>query len=137
LASPPVIKSSPQNRCFVCGPANPHGLQLVFQYDPEKVSAKCKMKLPARYQGATGYAHGGIIATLLDEAMAKTNGMGGLRAVTIRLEVRYRKLVPVEEELLVTGRRTSRRGRKLYLRAELQDRRKNLLAEATGLFLTV
>jgi acyl-coenzyme A thioesterase PaaI-like protein len=95
------------------------------------------MKLPARYQGATGFAHGGLIATLLDEAMAKTNGMGGIRAVTLRLHVSFRKLVPVEKTIHVRGWRTARRGRKLYLRAEIRDTNDHMLAEARGLFLTV
>ena len=95
------------------------------------------MKLPARYQGATGFAHGGLIATLLDEAMAKTNGLGGIRAVTLRLQVSYRKLVPVEREIHLRAWRTSRRGRKLYLRSEIRDSENHLLAEAKGLFLSV
>ncbi len=95
------------------------------------------MKLPAKYQGATGYAHGGLIATLLDEAMAKTNGLGGIRAVTVRLEVSYRKLVPVEQPLQLIGRRTASRGRKVYLRAEIRGVENYLLAEAKALFLTL
>jgi acyl-coenzyme A thioesterase PaaI-like protein len=97
----------------------------------------CRLRIPEKYQGATGFAHGGMIATLLDEAMAKANGLGGIRAVTLRLFVSYRKLVPVERNILIKGRRTARRGRKLYLRAEIFDRRGGLLAEAKGLFLAV
>ena len=95
------------------------------------------MKLPAKYQGATGFAHGGLIATLLDEAMAKANGLGGIRAVTLRLQVNYRKLVPVERNIRLRGWRTSRRGRKLYLRAEIRNLQNHLLAEARGLFLAI
>lgn len=109
----------------------------MFRYDPATLSASCTLKLPSKYQGATGFAHGGLIATLLDEAMAKTNGMGGIRAVTVRLQVNYRKLVPVQKEIRVQGRRTSRRGRKLYLRAEIRDAEQNVLADAKGLFLTM
>lgn len=127
----------PKNRCFACGPDNREGLRLVFHYDPATISASCALKLPSKYQGATGFAHGGLIATLLDEAMAKTNGLGGIRAVTVRLQVNYRKLVPVEKEIQVQGRRTSRRGRKLYLRAEIRDAEQNVLADAKGLFLTM
>ena len=126
-----------KNRCFACGEANPDGLHLKFQYDPKRRSAETHLKIDPRYQGATGYAHGGIIATLLDEAMAKANGMGGIRAVTLRMQVSYRKMVPVKVLLKLTGWRTRWKGRKLYLRANLQDQSGQLLAEARGLFLQV
>lgn len=88
-----------------------------------------------KYQGATGFAHGGMIATLLDEAMAKVNGKGGIKAVTLRLTVSYRKMAPVNQELRLTGRRVRCRGRKLYLLSQLLDSSGHLLAEARGLFL--
>src|SRR5438093_10748326 len=95
------------NRCFACGKGNPDGLQLDFDYDPKKKSVASRLNLPARFQGATGFAHGGIIATLLDEAMAKVNGKAGIRAVTIQLKVLYRKMVPLETDLILKGHRRS------------------------------
>ena len=95
------------------------------------------LRIALQYQGATGFAHGGIIATLLDEAMAKTNGMGGIRAVTLRISVSYRKMVPLKEPLKLVGWRTIKRGRKLYLRSELRSLENVLLADAHGLFLAM
>jgi len=112
-------------------------LRLKFKYDAAKLRATTQLRLSSRYQGATGFAHGGIIATLLDEAMAKANGMGGIRAVTVRMNVAYRKMVPVQKALLLTGWRKMKRGRKLYLHSELHDASGNLLAEASGLFIQV
>jgi acyl-coenzyme A thioesterase PaaI-like protein len=126
-----------KNACFACGEANPDGLHLKFRYDPLTVSAQSRLKIPSKYQGATGYSHGGIIATLLDEAMAKVNGLGGIRAVTLKISVTYRKMVPLLQPLNLIGWRTSARGRKLYLKAELRDQQDQLLAEAKGLFLIV
>jgi len=123
------------NRCFACGKGNPDGLQLDFDYDRAKKSVSVKVNLPARFQGATGFAHGGIIATLLDEAMAKVNGKGGIRAVTVQLHVSYRKMVPLETDLILTGLRVRKRGRKIYLRSELLLPDGTLLAEGRGLFL--
>ena len=125
----------PPNRCFACGEANPEGLHLEFRYDPTQLRADCDVQVSSKYQGATGFAHGGIVATLLDEAMAKTNGLGGIRAVTLRITVSYRKMVPLEQPLKLFGWRTMRKGRKLYLRSELRDPQETLLAEARGLFL--
>lgn len=134
MADPQV---KPPNRCFACGEANEQGLRLKFEFDPVQRSAECSVTIDQKYQGATGYAHGGMIATLLDEAMAKTNGLGGIRAVTLRMTVSYRKMVPVEQQLHLKGWRTALRGRKLYLRSELRDQQATLLAEAKGLFLQV
>ena len=124
-----------KNRCFACGQGNPDGLRLKFKYDPETRIASTQLRLPSRYQGATGFAHGGIIATLLDEAMAKANGLAGVRAVTLKMTVSYRKMVPLLNLINLTGWRTAKKGRKIYLRSELRDAEENLLAEATGLFL--
>jgi acyl-coenzyme A thioesterase PaaI-like protein len=126
-----------KNRCFACGEANSEGLRLKFQYDQRTRRASTELRLHSRYQGATGFAHGGIIATLLDEAMAKANGMAGMRAVTVRMNVVYRKMVPLRRPLILSGWRKLRKGRKLYLRSELRDRAGILLAEASGLFLQV
>ena len=125
------------NVCFACGPDNPDGLHLEFDYNPAKLSSECRLIISPKYQGATGFAHGGMIATLLDEAMAKVNGKGGIKAVTLRLTVSYRKMAPVNQELRLTGRRIRRRGRKLYLLSQLHDGSGQLLAEARGLFLEV
>jgi len=126
-----------KNRCFACGKDNPEGLHLHFRYNSIQRSVECILKIPAKYQGATGFAHGGIIATLLDEAMAKVNGMGGVRAVTVKLNVTYRKMVPVSRKLQLKGRRTKRSGRKLYLCSDLRGPDRDVLAEASGLFITV
>ena len=132
-----AINPKRKNFCFVCGEANREGLRLVFRYHPKTRSAECTVRLKARFQGATGYAHGGMIATLLDEAMAKVNGLGGIRAVTLRMTVSYHNLVPIGKPLQLVGWRTRKRGRKIYLHSQLRDENDQLLAEARGLFLAV
>jgi acyl-coenzyme A thioesterase PaaI-like protein len=126
--------SADVNRCFACGKGNPDGLQLDFDYQPDTKSVICRLNLPTRFQGATGFAHGGIIATLLDEAMAKVNGKGGIKAVTMQLEVFYRKMVPLETDLILRGNRTRQKGQKIYLRSQLLSTEGTLLAEARGVF---
>lgn len=69
--------------------------------------------------------------------MAKVNGKQGLRAVTLWLRANYRKVVPVERLLVLRGWHTSKRGRKIYLRAQLLDANHSVLAEGRGLFLHI
>jgi acyl-CoA thioesterase FadM len=69
--------------------------------------------------------------------MAKANGLAGIRAMTARLEISYRKAVPIKEQLLLSGRRLRKRGRKIYLQSELRTADDVLLAQAKGLFIEI
>jgi hypothetical protein len=53
--------------CFGCGPANPGGLQLKFVLAPGGDSYVCEFELGVQFGGPPGHAHGGIVATILDE----------------------------------------------------------------------
>ena len=68
-ALPPKPKK--MNLCFGCGEGNPGGMHLKFIRDEAQQRFASHVVLGKRYQGPPGYAHGGIIATLLDEAMSK------------------------------------------------------------------
>ncbi len=61
-----------------------------------------------------GHAHGGVIATLLDEAMSKANRVHEVVAMTRQMEIEYLRPVPLERTLIVTGRRVSNEGRRNY-----------------------
>ncbi len=134
------LAGSPLNRCFGCGDANECGLQLHF-YVEDETRVLCRFTLPERFQGPPGHAHGGIIATLLDEAMSKANRLRGLVAMTRHMAVDYRKPVPLGAELLVEGwserDTTSDSGRKHRCTAELRDASGTVMAHATGIFIEV
>ena len=70
------------NPCFGCGDANPRGMRLEFDRDDERQRIVGRFRLGAEYQGATGFIHGGIIALVLDEVMAKVGRFSDVRAVT-------------------------------------------------------
>ncbi len=58
-----------KNYCFVCGKDNPDSMHLRFTYDEDRDCFVCRFRLSKRYTGPPGHAHGGIIATILVEAM--------------------------------------------------------------------
>lgn len=124
-------------QCFGCGPQNPEGLHLRFAVDRESHSAEAAVELDERYQGAPGYVHGGIIATLLDEAMSKLNRPMGLLAMTRHMAVNYLRPVPIHAKLTVRGRHQRREGRKLFHEAELLDESGTVLARCEGLWIVV
>src|SRR5215831_14948588 len=107
----PSIKPR-RNGCFACGKDNPSGMQLKFFLDESARQAICKFKLPRRYQGPPGHAHGGIIATILDEAMGKVNKLRSVVALTSEMQVEYLKPVPLQQLLIAEGRERSVRGRR-------------------------
>jgi uncharacterized protein (TIGR00369 family) len=132
---PPV--SGRRDLCFVCGPANPNGLQLKFAPSPGGKSYTCEFQLGSSFAGPPGHAHGGIIAAVLDEAMGKANKLKSKVALTRRMEVEYLRPVRLGQPLVVEGQVTRMRGRALYNRAEIRNARGEILARSRGTFLII
>ena len=102
--------------CFGCGQANLFGLQLeVDARDDGSVAGRFFVKQD--HQGPPGHAHGGILATALDEAMALAVHACGVHAFTTGLEIRLRAPAAVGAFVDVTAGVESREGRRLELAA--------------------
>jgi uncharacterized protein (TIGR00369 family) len=118
-----MLKDS--GRCFACGKDNPQGLKLEVR------------KAPDHFAGWQGIAHGGIVATILDELLAWACTNAGRNCVTAEMTVRYRKPVKTGSPLKGFGRVTGEKGKLLFTEATLQDESGNLVAEATGKMMRV
>ena len=70
-------------------------MRLRFTYDEERDCFVCRFRLGKRYTGPPGHCHGGIIATILDEAMGKVNKLRHVVALTSEMTVEYLKPVPL------------------------------------------
>ena len=116
--------------CYACGDLNPIGLHLRFRM--EDGWAVADFTAERNHQGYPGYVHGGIVSALLDEAMGWATYGAGIWALTGKLELRLRGIVPTGEPLVVRGRIERDRGRTLDVIAELRDGEGKLLAEARG-----
>jgi uncharacterized protein (TIGR00369 family) len=126
-----------KNHCFACGRDNRDGMRLKFYFDEERRLTWCRFRLPRRYQGPPGHAHGGIIATILDEAMGKVNKLRSVVALTRGMEVEYLKPVPLGTLLVVEGIERSVRGRKHINIAEIRDQEGTPLARSRGTFIAI
>ena len=119
--------------CFACGQNNPIGLKLRYEVldGGERVRAEC-VPDPV-FQGWDNVLHGGILAAMLDETINKVGValLGGVM-LTARLEVRYRKPVPIGEKVILEGRLVRRKGDLVEARAEARLQDGTLVAEATG-----
>lgn len=124
------------NHCFGCGIENRSGLRLRF-FEDEHGQIVCPFRLAARFAGPPGYAHGGIIATLLDEAMSKSNRAKNIVAMTRHLEVDYLRPVPLKAALTLTARHTSASGRKHHCEAEIVTGEGEVLARGKALFIEI
>ena len=124
------------NRCFGCGPANAGGLQLEFLL-AEDGSVVCLPTIPDSFEGPVGLLHGGIIATILDEAMSKAIRAKGLVAMTRQMEVGYLRPVPSGAPIRVEGRIVRSEGRKHWTEARILDAKAVALAVAEALFVEV
>ncbi len=86
-------------------------------------------------QGYPGRMHGGVVATLIDDAMGWAIYHAGEWGATARLSVRYRKPVPLDENLRIEAWVVRNRSRLIEARAEVRDSRGTLLAEAESSFM--
>jgi uncharacterized protein (TIGR00369 family) len=121
--------------CFGCGDLNPNGLKLAFRL--EGGVAVAEFDPDPQHQGYPGLMHGGLVATILDEAMGWAIYGRGIWAMTARMQVRFRRSVPLDRRLRVSAHVTNQRQRLLQARAELRDEGGTLLAEGEGAFLRV
>jgi len=115
------LRKQPNSRdCFVCGMENQYGLALAF-YERGSGEVVCRVRLPDRYQGFPGLAHGGVLAAMLDEAAMRAAMAGDHQRfmLTARMTIHYRKPVPVGEPLELVGHLLKQSGRLSTARAQL------------------
>ncbi len=124
---------SPRRWCFGCGDANPEGLRIQFQIDGRRVSGEFEARRVHR--GYPGMAHGGIAAAAIDEAMGWAMYAAGAWAMTARLEIKYRRPLPLGQPLEVSAEVVRDRGRWLEAVGRLRVAGGPLVAEAKALFM--
>ncbi len=126
-----------RNYCFACGKNNPDGMRLKFSYDEERDCFVCRFRLGKRYTGPPAHCHGGIIATILDEAMGKVNKLRHVVALTREITVEYLKPVPLNKPLRVESREKKVSGRRHIHVAEILNRKNEVLARSRGTFIAI
>lgn len=133
------IKQPNSRMCFLCGLENPVGMHLHL-YEVEPGVIETTYTAPGHFQGYPGVLHGGIVASLLDEVCGRVH-MGSDPAsprfmFTAKIEVKYRRNVPVDQPLKIIGKAGKTKGKTaegwagIYVNDEL-------LAEANALLIDV
>ncbi|MEU1089932.1 PaaI family thioesterase [Streptomyces sp. NPDC005576] len=111
--APGELLGSHYEQCFGCGGEQPHGLHLAARAG-EGVSVTAKFTVRPEHQGAPGLAHGGVLATALDETLGSLSWLLRVIAVTGRLETDFSLPVPVGTALHLDARVVAVHGRKIY-----------------------
>jgi acyl-coenzyme A thioesterase PaaI-like protein len=118
--------------CFGCSPSHPSGLRMRFRRRGDAVSTR--LTIADAFHGAPGIAHGGIVATVLDElSCAVIFFVREQPVVTGELAVRYLHPCPVGRPLDGSARVTGEHPRYLVVEAELRDG-ETVVARSTGKF---
>ena len=131
--SKPPQDSRPNSHCFVCGPDNAIGLRLSFRLEDD--FCRTQFVPDDRHQGYDGWLHGGILSAVLDDVMANWFYLRGVKAVTGRMEVRFRAPVPIGTRLEAEAWLAERRGRMGRLQSRVVGESGEVVAEGTGTYL--
>ena len=126
-----VLEFDPFSACS--GALNPASLDIEFRRDGES-SIIATAVIDPMFQGPPERVHGGVIATIIDEAMGAVNRVLGARAFTVNLTINYRAAAPLGEAVVFRAWLDRVDGRKVWIRAEghCDD---GLFVEAEGLFI--
>lgn len=118
--------------CFACGMDNPDGLRLEWKVDGPVMTTT--FVPPQKYQGWKGIVHGGILATLLDEAMTRLAGLSFGGAVTAEMTIRYVAPAHIGEMLYIRGEIVKDDRKLIEMRSFIYtpDESGKLIARATG-----
>jgi uncharacterized protein (TIGR00369 family) len=117
--------------CYVCGHANPMGLNVRFYVEGDAV--RTRFRPDPLHAGYPGRLHGGVLAALLDETMGWAPCvLAGRFCVAVELNVRYLKPAPPDREFLITGRAEGSSGRIWEAAGEVTDDDGTVYARGKG-----
>ena len=133
-----VTAKQPNSKmCLVCGLKNPFGLHAsFFELDNNELLAIFKPR--EEHQSYPGSLHGGIISTILDETIGRAimiQSESEIWGVTLDLQIRFKKPVPLDEELRVIGRIIKNSSRFFEGTGELLLKDGTIAAEGHGKYL--
>jgi acyl-coenzyme A thioesterase PaaI-like protein len=132
------MKQPNSNHCFVCGRENLFGLHLEF-YETTPGEVVVEYTVPEQFQGYPGVVHGGVVAAMLDEVTGRVH-MGGYPPrlmFTARLDIHYRKNVPIGKPLRIVGHAGKSRERTATATGQIFGPDGELLADAEAVLVNV
>jgi uncharacterized protein (TIGR00369 family) len=132
------VKQPNSRNCFVCGVENPVGLHMKF-YETGLGEVEALFEPPEHFQGYPGMLHGGITASALDEVVGRAAMTGDHHRFmfTAKLEIRYRRPVPLGQTLTLKGKMSRRKGKLAFAEGQIVLSDGTVAAEATAVLSDV
>jgi len=122
------------DNCFVCGISNPIGLKMKFTYSDD--TAQAEFRLPVNFEGYDNIIHGGIVAAILDESMAKIILHKRVKAVTVNITIDYKKPLKPDTKYFVKGSILNIRKKIIETEATIVDN-ESVYAKASAKFFRI
>lgn len=118
--------------CFACGSLNKEGLSVDWKIEGRRTWTE--FVAPKKFQGWKDIVHGGILATLLDEAMTRLAWIVSGGALTAEMTVRFVSPARVGEKIYVEGEILSENRKLVQMKASLRREgpQGSLIARSTG-----
>ncbi len=132
-----VRKQNNSRMCFVCGMMNDFGLHANF-YETDNDELVAIIKPSDQHQGYPGRMHGGIVASILDETIARSICIGNdeqLWGVTLELKIKFRKPIPLGQKIKIVGRVTHEGNRTFEGSGEIILPNGEIAASAEGKYI--
>lgn len=126
----PSIDLEDDHHCFACGMSNSEGLRIVWHVEGRVTTAE--FTPDRKYQGWKGITHGGILATLLDEAMTRLAWVVCGGALTAEMIVRYVLPARIGEKLWIRGEIVNESRKLVEMKASLSNAEGKVVAHSTG-----
>ena len=124
-----------ESLCFGCGENNPIGLKLSFQWDGK--TARTEFTPTEHYQGWPGIVHGGIITSMLDEAMSYAARFEGMNCITAEMKIKFKRPALIDEPLIITSSVTRNARRLIKTKASVFSQDGTLVAEGTATYVVI
>jgi acyl-coenzyme A thioesterase PaaI-like protein len=133
-----IIELPHTHGCLVCGRANPKGLHLHLHVDESSGAVHTSFTPAPEHIGFEGIIHGGILATVLDEAMVWAATWSGRRfCVCGEMTIRFRKAAEVGKPIMVKASVETGRGRMIQTAGEIREAGGELMVTASGKYLAL
>lgn len=121
------------NKCFGCGESNPCGLKLKFKWAGEKAVAEFT---PGEMHGGwPGIVHGGLLATMLDEAAGWCALEKGIGMVTAKMEVLFRNPARIGVPLVISAMITRANTKRFEAYSDIKTKEGTLIAECNSVYI--
>lgn len=127
---------SDANHCFVCGPANPIGLQLEFRLEND--ICRATFTPSENHCGYDQVTHGGIVFSALDDVMANWLFLKGFKAFTAKCEIRYRDALPIGTRVNLEGICLKQKARLTQMKGlMIREDTREIVAETQASFMMI